>query len=334
MRTYVAITGAIMAVVTFLAVLYLSNQRYTVLTTDLGFCLQGKADLENRVNEVRRELRNTQAFNDRLQDTINSNNKECPVCTNGQSSSSSSVSQPSTLVSGVIPGKCWENTPLYKDGFECGPCQRTEPENWPFPKQTHICDYLSLGGCCHYRHLLGESYATSPQLGWGDLMMLDFAFTAHPHHKNVVEFGTYLGVTSLHLAQMAALRGGNFHSFDISDKRGDRTKAAWENMSNMKLTLTNLLVAPYDEQAKEASSQANTFFFFDNGDKTSETNTYSEFLALHKDAAFCTHDWGYEITYEGIKTRLDQFGFKPFAWDHAEMLGAHVRCFSTKKFGN
>jgi len=160
--------------------------------------------------------------------------------------------------------------------------------------------------------------------------MLDFAFAAHPHLKNIVEFGTYLGVTSLHLAQMAALRGGEFHSFDISDLRLDFAKEAWSRMGNMNMHLVDLLKTPPDEAVKDVTLTEETFFFFDNGDKAFEINTFLEYIGQWNDAAFCTHDWEVELTMEDIQASLRKHAFKPFAFDHAEMLGSHVRCFTKK----
>jgi len=161
-------------------------------------------------------------------------------------------------------------------------------------------------------------------------MMLDFAFTGHPNLKHIVEFGTYLGITSLHLASMANLRGGQFISFDIGEHRHNFVVEAWRRNPNMKIYFTDLLKTPSDDRVVEAARMDDTFYFFDNGDKTWECNHFMEDLSK-TNSAFCTHDWDIEVGLSGIQEALTKFGFMPFAFDHAEMLGSHVRCFTKKK---
>jgi len=130
---------------------------------------------------------------------------------------------------------------------------------------------------------------------------------------------------------MAKLRSGEFHSFDIDDLRPDFVKEAWLRMDNMFMHEADLLQEPPDESVKDATLTAETFFLFDNGNKAQEINTYLDYIGQWNDAAFCTHDWEVELSLQSIQETLKKHDFKPFAFDHAEMLGSHVRCF-TKKY--
>jgi len=161
-------------------------------------------------------------------------------------------------------------------------------------------------------------------------MMLDFAFTANQGLKNIVELGTYLGITSLHLANMANLRGGQFKSFDIAEHRDGFTREAWDRMPNMEIFFTNLLDDPPHPKVLDAVKMDKTMFFFDNGDKTHECNYYMQYLA-NTESMFCTHDWDLEVGLEGIQASLDKYGFELWADEQARMLGSHVRCFEKKR---
>jgi len=160
-------------------------------------------------------------------------------------------------------------------------------------------------------------------------MMIDFAFTAHQDLQNIVEFGTFVGVTSLYLGLLSHIRQGNFSTFDISEHRHGEVQKAW--MPNMKHTVLNLLTQPSDQRAIDAASQDKTLYFFDNGDKTYEVNHFIEYVAKGDNNVFCTHDWDIEVTLVGIQAKLDEFGYQPWAFEHAEMLGSHVRCFHKKR---
>jgi len=222
---------------------------------------------------------------------------------------------------------CWKHTPLYIKGFNCGSCQKTTPADWPFEHDENVCNYISLGGCCKFRHLFGQSYDNSPQLGWGDLMHLDWAFSAHRHLRHIVELGTYKGLTSLHLAMMANLRNGSYVGFDVKDLRAKPIQDAWKRYPWMKLEVGDLISTTLPLQtAVDNISRKKTFVFYDNGNKVKEINDYAKHM--HQDSAFCTHDWDIEISLPGIKKSLDDYQFEPFGFEHAEMLGSHVRCFT------
>jgi len=364
MRLFLGITGLVIAIIAFVGILYLNSQRYSILSADLSLCVQGKVEQQSKIQDYRLEIERLRTDLKEAKALLrecgvddmtvqrpqqhHQQLRECPPCPAPVPNpipvpvpvpnpipvpvpvpaSSSSSSQAG--FSHLEHPKCWKNTPLYLPGFNCTACWNGMPNQWPWEMEGHICNYLSLGGCCRYRHLLGLNFEHAPQLGWGDLMMLDFAFTGHPSLKNIVEFGTYLGITSLHLASMANLRGGQFISFDIGEHRHNFVADAWRRNPNMKIYFTDLLKTPSDERVIEAAKMDDTFYFFDNGDKTWECNHFMEDLAK-TNSAFCTHDWDIEVALNGIQESLTKYGFVPFAFEHGEMLGSHVRCFTKKK---
>jgi len=176
--------------------------------------------------------------------------QNCPPCRPCLDHSNATVS---------LHTPCWGNTPLYQPGFECEQCQHTV-EEYPWAKPAELCGYVSLGGCCKWRHFLGFSYYRSAQLGWGDIMMLDFALSAHQNLKNIVEFGTLVGITSMYLGTIAKIRGGNLITFDIQEHRHQEIKNNWPK--HMKYYLTDLMKARPDKQVLKAVQQNNTFYFF------------------------------------------------------------------------
>lgn len=64
-------------------------------------------------------------------------------------------------------------------------------------------------------------------VGRGDMFFFDYVVAKHNQFKEFVEFGTFGGVTSLYIGIMARLRGANFYTFDISDKRIECIRNNW-----------------------------------------------------------------------------------------------------------
>jgi len=335
MKAYIGAAAAGLVLIACVAFLFTSNSQWTSVTSDLTMCVEQKMEDKDQINELKREIEHlTNELNHSPScPTIDS----CPACTTPcptiqcpqcPTCNCHKESQDYRMANLYLP--CWNNQPLYKDGFECGKCVEGLPsnyDNWPMP--ADLCSYISLGGCCHWRHSLGIDYAGSPQFGWGDYMMLDFAFSGTPELKHIVELGTFQGVTSLYLGLMARIRQGTFTTFDISDHRPDKIKNAW--LPNMKHIVLDLLTVPPKPEVLEAVNQDNTLFFMDNGDKTTECNRFLEYINKGKNNVMCTHDWDIEVTLDGLRARLNEFGWEPWAFPHSEVLGTHVRCFHRKK---
>ena len=84
------------------------------------------------------------------------------------------------------------------------------------------------------RGMFGVDYSAQ-QFGHGDRMMLDFVLAKHRDSAggsgDLVEMGTFGGVTALYLGMAARLRGGTLTTFGIEDDRSGPVKSAWlDNM--------------------------------------------------------------------------------------------------------
>jgi hypothetical protein len=236
-----------------------------------------------------------------------------------------SVPAPGPVV--PIPAKCFKNTPITSPTFNYASCQYSSPADYHLWKyQPDICSTLTLVSRCKFNHLLGNDFKTTSQIGWGDIIMLDFAFTAHPRIKNIAELGSFKGITSLYLAALANMRGGSFSAFDIQDRRAPGTVAAWNRMGNMKYNIADLLRTPIQQNILDGLAVPDTLYFFDNGKKIYEVNTYLKYIAVNN-SPFCTHDWDNEISLHHIQAELQRNDYVEFAKEHAEVLGSHVRCF-------
>eukprot|EP01101_Sappina_pedata_P006598 TRINITY_DN331_c0_g1_i1.p1 TRINITY_DN331_c0_g1~~TRINITY_DN331_c0_g1_i1.p1 ORF type:complete len:241 (-),score=85.63 TRINITY_DN331_c0_g1_i1:100-822(-) len=224
--------------------------------------------------------------------------------------------------------KCWRNTPSYGPNYNRAECLRGAPRNsLTWTMQPDICSYISLSPSCRYRHVFGLDFDESSQTGFGDFMMLDFMFTAHKSLKNIIELGSYKGISGLYLGAMANVRGGLFVSFDHIDRRSEAIKLAWARQPYMQQVMANLLApAPYDQNLLPYLGWRDTLYFFDNGKKIYEINSYLPFISKNN-SPFCTHDWEDEIRLSDIQAQLTAYDYIQFAFSHAEMLGSHVRCF-------
>lgn len=332
MRIYLGLTAGVLAILAFVGFLYSGNANWSNVSNDLTNCLKQTMELQKEASQLKEELAKIKQIVE-LKTLSYAQPLQCPPCPQEIHHCPACPQQQlqcPPCETNIIKKPCWHNTPLYQPGFNCSSCDLTSPTQWPWGTPADICSYISLGGCCHYRHLLGFDFKFSPQFGWGDLMMLDFAYTGHPELVDIVEFGTYSGVTSLYLGLMSHIRKGHFTTFDISEKRHHFIQGAW--LSNMEYVELNLLTVPIDPRIIPYVSKEKTLYFFDNGDKTSECNRFLEFVAKGNKNVLCTHDWDVEITLNSIQDTLTIHGFEPWAHKHAEMLGSHVRCFRKRNY--
>ena len=90
-------------------------------------------------------------------------------------------------------------------------------------------DDLSLHVTSAGRGFFGVGH-DAQEMGHGDRIFLDFILTRH-RARNVIEFGTAGGVTSLYFGMAMLLRDGDVHTFDYVDARSGAVKGAWlQNM--------------------------------------------------------------------------------------------------------
>ena len=72
---------------------------------------------------------------------------------------------------------------------------------------------------------------TSQLQGNGDLAILNFILVRHTSILNIVELGTFAGVTSLHLGVSMGLRErGRLYTFDVVDNRHPNVKKMFRKL--------------------------------------------------------------------------------------------------------
>jgi len=176
-------------------------------------------------------------------------------------------------------------------------------------------------------------------MGFADRLFLDFILVRQ-RWQNIVEFGTWTGLTSLYLGISAALKGQTFITYDFKDYRLEEVKGLWHPV--MEFELVNLLgVEPQEDNRPvervsgdwrpvqsviERVSRPDTLLLVDNGSKKDEARLYCPYL--QPGSGFLIHDWDVEVTMEDIFEVVGQNNFQLAYNDMAEMFGSHLRFFS------
>lgn len=201
-----------------------------------------------------------------------------------------------------------------------------------------VCDALALH-CTYSRALFGhrgtvpaysEHHLGMYALGWGDIISLSLVWSEIKHLQNIVEFGTAAGVDSLYFGTMCALRGGKAWTLDFKDLRWPEVKAAWPPLEHAEFLQLDLL-SDVNERAVHLISQPNTLVLMDNGNKPKEIAMYLRFL--HNSSIMATHDWNEEVAMDGphgIRAALENASFVPYAHALSELLGSHIRVFTSR----
>jgi predicted O-methyltransferase YrrM len=185
--------------------------------------------------------------------------------------------------------------------------------------------YINLdnrGGDLDGRNLWGEHTGVSQ----ADRIFFEHIFKHNQHIKNIVELGTFLGVTSLYFGMLARLRNGKLTTFDIEDVRRDYVKKAW--LPEMEFILTDVLGTPHP-RVVELLKQPNTLIFLDNGDKSGEILLYTEYNASGN--IVVPHDFLPEGKAEITVPHLAKLGYKEYYHDIWTMTGSGCRCFIREK---
>jgi predicted O-methyltransferase YrrM len=175
-------------------------------------------------------------------------------------------------------------------------------------------DNLSKDG----RTLWGAIPATSQ----ADRIYFEHIWKYNPQIKNVVEFGTLLGITSLYFGMFVALRGGKLITFDFVDERLKEVKKIW--LPEMEYIKMDILVSA-QQKVIEYISKPDTFVFIDNGNKAKEVLLYTEHVANGNIVA--VHDWAPEGNEAVSLPHLLNLGYKELFPDIRRMTGTGVRGF-------
>lgn len=97
--------------------------------------------------------------------------------------------------------------------------------NEPVHEAYSMGDYMTIASAG--RGFWGVDYTTQ-EFGHGDRVFLDFILSRHRDDvRDIVEFGSGGGITSLYLGMAAAIRGGTLETFDVVDARSDGARRAW-----------------------------------------------------------------------------------------------------------
>ena len=174
-----------------------------------------------------------------------------------------------------------------------------------------------------HRTLYGVDY-TEIGTGFGDRIYMDILIQKKLEGgdiSQIVEFGTWTGITSLHLGMSAKVNGLEFHTYDISDMRSEQSLRGW--LDNMFFHEDDIL--KFNKGVKKLISKPNTFIFIDNGDKELEFNQYVPYIG--KGSIIIIHDWNTEVNPNHISDIINKYSLESYHWEYAEALGSHCRAW-------
>ena len=205
----------------------------------------------------------------------------------------------------------------------------------PKPKQ-YINKVLSVGGVFGHYSLMSKA----------DYIMLDFVFRGHRNLKNVVEFGTALGTTTLYLGMVSRMRGGQTTTYDYfkTDCRTTEVKRGW--LDNMHFKQADLLstrevcvqrenlelaghCTPCDMNIAKDVYKAE-LLLVDNGEKIREASLFAKYLPVGGVVMVHDHCGPYGEPYESI---LPRHGFIAKYGDFSSIVESCLRVWERVKEG-
>ncbi len=142
----------------------------------------------------------------------------------------------------------------------------------------------------------GGVFGSPSLMSKADYIMLDFLFAGNRYLKNIMEFGTAFGTTSLYLGMVSRMRGGQFITYDYlkTDCRGIEIKRGW--LDNMEFKQADILATTQACPRRGALELvgdctpcaasvtvdvSNTdLLFIDNGEKIREASLYAKYVRL------------------------------------------------------
>lgn len=182
--------------------------------------------------------------------------------------------------------------------------------------------------CGNSRTMFGVSpdQGISVLIRYPDWLFLDAVLSSKPKWNNIVETGTYYGLTSLYLGVVAELRGGQVHTFDRIDQRLQNILNAWPDCVHF---CHEDILGQFCSELSRWASRPNTFVFFDNGDKVKEVHIYAKRLDVG--SGFVIHDCGLEWKEEDLMYPVTEWGCSEYMKDVALELGTSCRCYVRTK---
>ena len=174
------------------------------------------------------------------------------------------------------------------------------------------------------RTMFGYSPAsgTSVLMRHADWLFLDTVLASKPEWVNIVETGTFYGLTTLYLGVIAKVRGGQVHTFDNVDQRKREIVMAWPDCVHFDCE------SVLDDARREVVrwvSKPHTFAFFDDGNKMAEAYTYGKRLEIG--SGFVVHDCGLEWQEGDMDYLIEAYSLVPHLRDEAIELGTSCRCY-------
>ena len=157
--------------------------------------------------------------------------------------------------------------------------------------------------------------------GFADRIFIDYLMLNQGPITQIVELGTWKGVTSLHLGMSAKVMGVKFHTFDYVDVRPAKVKSAW--LDNMYFYQEDILTL--NKNLINLISKPNSLIFIDNGDKEKEFNQYVPYIGAN--SIIIIHDWNTEVFEENIQDTIEGNLLEPCNLDVAELLGTDCRAW-------
>jgi len=140
-------------------------------------------------------------------------------------------------------------------------------------------------------------------------MMINFVLVRYPRIAQIVELGTFGGVTSFHWGIAAGLRGGQLHSFDIVDNRVEPVKKMWASNSNhMKFFIADVNTEPMDMVLRESCIDADLLFVdADHATRVEQAMRYGSLM--REGSVIVVHDFPGKRDYAGWVADLQTIGF-------------------------
>jgi hypothetical protein len=182
---------------------------------------------------------------------------------------------------------------------------------------------------CALFGISAENYGVEAQ----DIQFLGMLIEAHPKWRNIIEFGTYTGLTALFMGLMLQDRNGILMTIDQGDSRPETVRKAW--LPNMMTHTMDILEKPHNPGIESMIlSMSPCLVVMDNGNKIQEVNSYAPIIPVG--SAFCVHDFGTtsqgpqpngEVCLADIRETLDTYHYMPVMHEEAQSVSTLFRCW-------